>query len=104
MVMAAVVSESFARQYWPGQNAVGQRVRRVLSAGNGPWMTVVGVIGDVMDNGLGTELEQSVFGFQRDDHIVFEEQDGSAGKKGLFGVCKQHRFPRRQDGLGNAVR
>ena len=54
--MAAVVSQSFARRFWPGQNAVGQRVRRVLSAGNGPWMTVVGVVADVMDNGLGADL------------------------------------------------
>ena len=59
--MSAVVSESFARRFWPGQNAVGQRVRRVLSAGNGPWMTVVGVIGDVMDNGLGAELGPTLY-------------------------------------------
>ena len=54
--MAAVVSQSFASRFWPGQNAVGQRVRRVLSAGNGPWMTVVGVVADVMDTGLGADL------------------------------------------------
>lgn len=54
--MVAVVSQSFASRFWPGQNAVGQRVRRVQSAGNGPWMTVVGVAGDVMDSGLGADL------------------------------------------------
>ena len=43
-------------RFWPGQHPVGQRVRRVGSAGNGPWMTVVGVVGDVMDNGLGADL------------------------------------------------
>ena len=59
--MVAVVSQSFARQFWPGQNAVGQRVRRVLSAGNGPWMTVVGVVGDVMDNGLGADLGPTLY-------------------------------------------
>lgn len=59
--MAAVVSESFARRFWTGQNAVGQRVRRVGSAGNGPWMTVVGVIGDVMDNGLGADLGPTLY-------------------------------------------
>jgi predicted permease len=54
--MVAMVSESFARRFWPGQNAVGQQVRRVVSAGSAPWLTVVGVVGDVMDNGLGADL------------------------------------------------
>jgi putative ABC transport system permease protein len=59
--MAAVVSQSFARRFWPDQNAVGQRVRRVQSAGNGPWMTVVGVAGDVMDHGLGADLGPTLY-------------------------------------------
>lgn len=59
--MTTVVSQSFARRFWAGQNPVGQRVRRVLSAGNGPWMTVVGVIGDAMDNGLGADLGPTLY-------------------------------------------
>ena len=59
--MTAVVSQAFANRFWAGQNAVGQRVRRVGSAGNGPWMTVVGVIGDVMDNGLGADLGPTLY-------------------------------------------
>ena len=59
--MSAVVSESFASRYWPAQNAVGQQVRRVQSAGNGPWMTVVGVVGDVMDGGLGADLGPTLY-------------------------------------------
>jgi putative ABC transport system permease protein len=41
----AIVSELFAKQAWPGENAIGRRVK-VL----GPpdvWVTVVGVVGDV---------------------------------------------------------
>ncbi len=59
--MAAMVSHSFASRFWPGQNAVGQRVRRVLSAGKGPWLTVVGVAADVMDNGLGADLGPTLY-------------------------------------------
>jgi putative ABC transport system permease protein len=59
--MAAMVSESFARRFWPGQRAVGRQVRRVGSAGNGPWLTVVGVAGDVMDNGLGADLGPTLY-------------------------------------------
>jgi putative ABC transport system permease protein len=59
--MVAMVSQSFASRFWPGRSAVGQQVRRVGSAGNGPWLTVVGVAGDVMDNGLGADLGPTLY-------------------------------------------
>ena len=57
----AVVNQSLARRYWPGQNPVGKRLRlatamasRVDAVARGesaetraPWLTVVGVAGDV---------------------------------------------------------
>jgi len=59
--MTAVVSASFAQRFWAGQSPLGQRVRRVLSAGNGPWLTVVGVVPDAMDSGLGIELGPTLY-------------------------------------------
>ena len=59
--MVAMVSQSFARRFWPGQNPVGQQVRRVVSSGPAPWLTVVGVVGDVMDNGLGADLGPTLY-------------------------------------------
>jgi predicted permease len=51
--LVAVVSESFARHFWPGQNAIGKRLRRAgRSAAS--WMEVVGVAADVRDAGLST--------------------------------------------------
>ena len=44
-----VVSESLARKYWPDQDPIGKRLR----FGNDPWMTVVGVCGDVIHNWFG---------------------------------------------------
>jgi len=41
-----VVSETTARQVWPGADPIGQRVR-TGSADRGPWRTVIGVVGDV---------------------------------------------------------
>lgn len=49
--LVAVVSESFAHHYWPGQDAIGKRLRR---AGRPVWMEVVGVAADVRDAGLST--------------------------------------------------
>ncbi len=41
---AAVVNETFARRFWPGQSAVGKRFS--TESGAGPWLEVVGVIRD----------------------------------------------------------
>jgi putative ABC transport system permease protein len=43
-----VVSQSFARATWPGESAVGRRVRLIRrEGGTAPWREVVGVVGDV---------------------------------------------------------
>ena len=42
-----VISESVARNYWRDANPVGHRIR--LSKTGAPWLTVVGVSGDVKD-------------------------------------------------------
>jgi predicted permease len=43
----AVVSETFARQSWPGDNPVGKQVKLEGALELFPWMTVVGVAADV---------------------------------------------------------
>ncbi len=49
-MMAVVVSESFARKHWPGRDAIGHKLR--TSSPRGPWLTVVGVVGDVRHRSL----------------------------------------------------
>ena len=46
-----LVSESFARRYWPGQDPLGKRIGSLIGAPEW-WMTVVGVAGDVRYGGL----------------------------------------------------
>jgi predicted permease len=45
-----VVNETLAREFWPGEDAVGKRVR--LSGPDMPWVTVVGVARDVRPEAL----------------------------------------------------
>jgi putative ABC transport system permease protein len=42
----AIVSESMARQYWPGEEPIGRRLR----VRGGSWLTVVGVCGDLIQD------------------------------------------------------
>jgi putative ABC transport system permease protein len=55
-----VVNETMARAFWPGQSALGHRVRPSGGPPGAPWRTIVGVVADVKNGGAdrptGTEL------------------------------------------------
>ena len=56
----AIVNETFARQHWPGANAVGKRIK--YSYGNNiPWWEVVGVVRDEKHYGLDGEDRPAVY-------------------------------------------
>jgi predicted permease len=46
-----IVNQSFVRKYFPGQNAVGKRLRESADS-KAPWETIVGVIADVRNESL----------------------------------------------------
>ena len=50
-----IVDEFMARGFWPGQEAVGKRIRFGDIKSDGPWQTVVGVVGRVKQYGLDTD-------------------------------------------------
>jgi putative ABC transport system permease protein len=52
-----VVNETLARRYWPNADPVGRRVAWGNPTNHGPWMRVVGVIGDIKQAGLAATTE-----------------------------------------------
>jgi predicted permease len=53
-----LVDENLARQYWPGQNPIGQRIRR--ASNDAPWETIVGVVGHVKHSALVGDSDKGV--------------------------------------------
>jgi len=46
----AVISRGMAARYWPGTDAIGRRIRLGSADSTEPWLTVIGVVGDVRQN------------------------------------------------------
>jgi putative ABC transport system permease protein len=53
-----VVSESFARRYWPHENPIGKRFR---PGKNNPFGTVTGIVGDVRNSNLQEESQPAFY-------------------------------------------
>lgn len=56
---AVIVSQSFARHFWPGRSAIGQQID--LGFKGMGWCTVVGVTGDVKQEGLAGETPLTIY-------------------------------------------
>jgi predicted permease len=48
----AVIDETLARRYWPGESPLGHRVKFGTIQSLAPWKTIVGVVGDIKTNGF----------------------------------------------------
>ncbi|MEP6574662.1 MAG: ABC transporter permease [Gemmatimonadota bacterium] len=54
-----MINEAFAREYFPGEDPLGKRIR--MGQDSTPWRAVVGVVGDVHHNGLTTPVKRAFF-------------------------------------------
>jgi predicted permease len=45
-----IVNQAFAKKFWPGENALGKRIRTIEDDSKGPWLTVVGIVPDILQN------------------------------------------------------
>jgi putative ABC transport system permease protein len=46
----AIISRSMAGRYWPGEDAVGRRIKQGQPDSKQPWLTIVGVVSDAKYN------------------------------------------------------
>src|SRR5207247_2188935 len=46
----AIINDAMVRQYWPDTNSLGRRFR--FNGDGQPWITIVGVVGNVRQMGL----------------------------------------------------
>ena len=90
--LVGVVNESMARRYFPRATAVGRRFRWARQE-NAPWITIVGVVGDVRHFGLGAADEPAVY--------VPYAQSGQPWKRWMEIVA---RGPGGSTGLAELVR
>jgi predicted permease len=51
----AIVSESLAARYWPGQEPIGKRIKNGLAGSQTQWLEIVGVAGDAHDGPITAE-------------------------------------------------
>jgi putative ABC transport system permease protein len=88
-----VISDMLARELWPDQNPIGRRIKWGLDLPENqqPWMTVVGVVGDVNQGRLGSEvvpqiyepLDQDTAGHRQVNMIVRAAGDPSSVLAGI---------------------
>jgi predicted permease len=57
----AVVNERFAREFWPGESPIGRRFQFLDGRFDDPWITVIGIVGDMRRNGLEQPALPQVF-------------------------------------------
>lgn len=56
--LVAIVDETLARMYWPDGDALGKRVE---TTGDLQWMTIVGVVGGIKQDGFAEELQPHIY-------------------------------------------
>ena len=57
----AIINDALARRSWPGQDPVGRRFKFGPQDSDGPWYTVVGVVGNMRRQGLEREALPQMF-------------------------------------------
>lgn len=56
----AIVNETMARQYWPGEEALGKRFK-IDTDSDVPWLTIVGIVADIRQMGMDVPVKAEMY-------------------------------------------
>ncbi len=71
-VHVAVINQTMARQYWPGENAIGKRLKFGDPGDDVPWVTIVGIAGDVRQMGIDKPIKAEMYlPFEQNNDLGF---------------------------------
>jgi putative ABC transport system permease protein len=66
--LVALINQTMARNYWPGENPIGKRFKTGRYADKSPWITVAGIVGDIRQAGLDLPARAEMyFPYQQQD-------------------------------------
>jgi predicted permease len=96
----AIVSESLAREVWGSpEAALGKRIRQFYGSQQAPWREIIGVAGDVYDDGVYQRppatvywpgrLNEKVFAGYQPRRVSMVIRTGRAGTESLLGELQQ---------------
>jgi putative ABC transport system permease protein len=63
MTQRLVINQAFAQALWPGEDAVGKRLTGSRNPGDGDWMEVIGVVGNVQYEGMADAPNPTLYQF-----------------------------------------
>jgi putative ABC transport system permease protein len=72
----AIINETMARQYWPGENVLGRRFKLGDPDEDTPWIEIVGIVGDVRQMGIDEPVKAEMYlSYQQIDNIWYIPRD-----------------------------
>jgi predicted permease len=83
-----LIDETLARRYWPGSEAVGQRLRLGVpnSRNQNSWLTIIGVVGNIKSDGFDAasapHIYRSLYQAPPYDAVVYLRTSGDPGTLG----------------------
>jgi putative ABC transport system permease protein len=94
-IPVAIINETMARQYWPGENALGRRFKLGgPEETDVPWVQIVGIVADIRQMGLDEPVKAEMyFPYQQGQMIWYTPRDlairTTGDTSGLVGSVRQ---------------